>query len=93
MPSGFQDEACGGQEKVRLFDHSKVPRFWAFSLAFLGKESHERNQSKETIRRGGFLYEPWNTGGRPARQVLFLASRSYSHPMAIPRYSALTQQS
>jgi hypothetical protein len=48
----------GGQENVRLFDYSKVPRFWAFSLAFLGKESHERNQSKEAIRRCGFLYKP-----------------------------------
>jgi hypothetical protein len=60
--AGFEDDAevehGRGKENVPLFDDSKVPRFWAFSLAFLGKESHERNQRKEAIRRCGFLYKP-----------------------------------
>ena len=51
-------ESTVGKGNVRLFDYSKGPRFWAFSLAFLGKESHERNQRKETIRRGWFPYKP-----------------------------------
>jgi hypothetical protein len=47
-----------GKETVRLSYDSKAPRFWAFSLAFAGKESHARNQSKKTVRRDRFLYNP-----------------------------------
>src|SRR5512135_3609133 len=40
------------------FTIPRHPSFWAFSLAFLGKESHERNQRKKTVRHDGFLYKP-----------------------------------
>ena len=43
---------------VRLFDCSRAPQLGAFFLAFRSKESHERNQCKETIGRDGFLYRP-----------------------------------
>src|SRR5512135_1523411 len=70
---------AGGKEYVRFFDCSRAPRFRAFSLAFLGKESHERNQRKGTIRCGGFLYKPPLALKRPSSSMHIGYARVSTH--------------
>ena len=71
--SSFEDDAevehGWGKENVRLFDYSKLLRFWAFSLAFLGKLHFPRKPIGEQAPadeispphlRGRELPEPWS---------------------------------
>ena len=53
---GFEDDAeveyGWGKENVRLFDYSKPPLFWVFSLAFLGNCTFPKNTEPAATGQG-----------------------------------------
>jgi hypothetical protein len=62
-----------------LFYNIKAREVGPFSLAFLGKESHERNQGKEQLRRGGFLYNPPDAMETPSISIRVGYARVSTH--------------
>ena len=62
---GFEDDAeveyGWGKENVRLFDYSKPPLFWVFSLAFLGKKALKEIKVRKRYDAAGFFTSRWST--------------------------------